>query len=338
MSFNISGTFKAIGYSGTDVSNFVGGCYAEDTNMSLTQSYLHTEPASERFLRYDLVDFNTTNPAVITRPREQGVFGTTAAPLVIGQNDEHFVQDMKGAISMDLGYNFARTNNTPLDPRFIGFDDFNITYATSPNINVNMIDNHQVHGDINIDSNISFVYARAKPGKEFYEDVTASSIATPVSAVVYCSLGYAECQNRRVLTLLGQTNESDWWLSWNHQTARGDGDIVLSAGTPTEGSGAPSVAPTVTNIISEARDGTITVSSGADPVLPLTVPVNLVTDPALANFTDRWMIYNPNNAVLAPSPFYRVRFIGNSTWTGIGQTGNVVGTPINAQKTKRLDW
>ena len=245
---------------------------------------------------------------------------------------------------MDLGFNFDRTNNQPLNPRLINFSDFNITYATPPNINVDMKTDYHIYGEKKIDANITFIYGRAKPGKLLYDDVTTASIITPVSVVFYCDLGYTECQKRGVALMDAQTNEAYWWKSLDHDNQLSkDGNIVFTLGSPTEGSGSPTLNTTSATITSDGKDTTIAVNRGSNPVLPLAVPVNLIVNdpnnpPAPANYTDRWLIYNENNATQPPSPFYRVRFIGNSTWSGIGKTGNVVGNDAGSKKTKRLDW
>jgi len=352
MSYNIQGTFRAAGYTGAAVSNFVDGCYADDVSMTLRHAYLSNVPNTTANLTADLLDYNTSNPS-LTYPennssdRRKIIYNNTLTkntqtPLSITQNKKIFVKDMQGAITMDLGFNFDRNNSQPLNPRFINFSDFNITYVSSPNINVDMKTDYQIFGEKTIDANITFLYARAKPGKAFYEDVTTATILTPVSVVTYCDLGYAECQNRGVLAMLGQTNEAYWWKSVDHDNqASQDGNIVFILGTVTEGSGTPTITSTSAAITTGGEDNTITVGRGTNPVLPLTVPVNLIEgDPnsaSPANYTDRWLIYNPDN-LNPPPPFYKVRFIGDSTWSGIGKTGNVVGNDASSKKTKRLDW
>lgn len=342
MSFNIQGTFTATGKNGLPVSNFVENCYAESIDMSLYQHYNHSLPSNVNFMTYDLIDYNTTDSDVIIRPREQADFSqanlaTTSPliPLVIDQGAQFFKKDMNGSITMDLGYNFARTNDTPLNPRLVTMKDFNITYTTQPaTVYVDLQTDYKIFGNKDIDQNVTFLYARAKPGQLFYDDVTNANIITPVSVVVYCDLGYTVCQNRGIMALLAQTNETSWWKSWDHTNT--DGNIELVS-TPTS-----ALASTSVSIINEGEDRTINVSRGT-ATLPVVIPVNLVVNdpdnpPAPANYTDRWFIYNPESPILAPSPFYRVRFIGGSGWAGQGDTGYVVGGQSNVKKNKRMEW
>ena len=58
--------------------------------------------------------------------------------------------------------------------------------------------------------------------------------------------------------------------------------------------------------------------------------------------TNTWLIYNPTSPLppieTLPSPFEQVEFIGNSNWTGEGETGNVVGSGASRKINKRLGW
>lgn len=352
MSYNIQGTFRATGYTGNPVNNFVDNCYADDVNMTLRHTYLSDIPNNTANLTADLIDYNTTNPS-LTYPADNDITDRRRIPfnnaltknvetgLTITQNRNIFEKDMQGAITMDLGFNFNRENNTTLNPRRINFSDFNITYASSPDINVDLKTDHQIFGNTNIDANITFLYARAKPGKEFYDDVTEANIDTPVSVVVYCDRGYTECQNRGILALFAQTNEADWWKSWTHDNQNTqDGNIELQSSPATALNKTSASIEEISG--TEGEDMTINVSRGV-ATLPSIVPVNLVVNdpanpPAPANYTDRWLIYNEYNATQPPSPFYRVRFIGSSGWAGHGDTGNVVGGAASDKKNKRLEW
>jgi len=357
MSYNVQGTFYAAGYTDENVTNFVDNCYADDVNMSLYQEFLHPTPDTSNdhittptpFLTYDLIDYNITNPADVIRARHQNTFtfandDSTARPLlplVIVQQAQWFRQDMQGAITMDLGYNFDRSFNVALNPRLMQMNDFNITYTVSPpNVNVDLQVDYQIFGNRGLDQNVSFFYGRAKPGQFFYEDIIDLAVNTPVSILAYCNLGFTECQNRGIQSAFAQTNELDWWLSLDHRTTNDDGDIVLDIGAITEGGGNPTVTPGSPNalsIIADATDNTVTVARGANPTLPMTVNIDLDTNSTLADFTDTWVIFN-EDADAVPSPFYRVRFIGQSGWAGHGDVGFVVDDNASIRKNRRLGW
>jgi hypothetical protein len=54
--------------------------------------------------------------------------------------------------------------------------------------------------------------------------------------------------------------------------------------------------------------------------------------------TAPWLIYNQTHDFDPPSPFYKVRFINASGWTGVGKTGFVLETNASSTKEKRLSW
>ena len=338
MSFNVQGTFNMADYNNIQTSNFVDGCYADDVQMALWHTYRSTVPLNTPNLSFDLIDYNTSDPSIITLARRHGEFNQTTplvqntkAPLPSVHPKAAFAEDMKGAITMDMGVNYARTNNNPLNPRVINFSELNATLNASPDIHVNLKNDYKVFGTRTVDNNVTFFYGRAKPEQTLYDDVTEANISTPVSVVLYCDLGFAECQNRGVVAVFAQTSEFDWWKSWNHDSAL-HGNIAI-ASEPTTSLNKNST------FISQGEDSGIIASRGS-LALPVTVPVNLLPYSLanMFNYTNRWLIYNPDSADTTPNPFYRVHFIGNSGWSGHGKTGHVVGGNSNLKKNRKMEW
>ena len=337
MSYNMNGTFFAAGY--TDIgslSNFVTGCYAEDVNMTLTFTYNSPEPDPDktRFLSYSLKDSNTTGiirpiPVPGSDDFEVNTHTDNSIPFTIDQNSTFFSKDMEGAITMDLGYNFKRDYNKTLNPRYIEFHDFNITYVSYPNpteIYADLTDDHKIFGDKELDHNVTFVYGRAKPSQDFYDDVTADSILTPISIVFFCDQDPITCSAvYNIETVLSKTDEFDWYLSRGHVMTDNDGNITLEAST-----GASVTSPVVINDSGGVNNPDVNVSAGV-----ATRPLEVNIDFGAA--TNRWLIYNKDNNT-TPIPFYRVRFIGQNDWAGHGDTGHVVDSATSYKKNRRLEW
>ncbi len=342
MSYNMNGTFFAAGYEDIgSLSNFVTGCYADDLNMDLSFTYNSPEPLATKtpYLSYSLKDYNTTDKTDIYRPIpvsgyysddhfEVGDHNSSTAPFIIEQNKNFFAKPMLGAITMDLGYNFKRDYNNTLNPRYIEFHDFNITYIVNPpNIKADLQSNHQIFGDKTLDTNVTFVYGRSKPSQDFYDDVITNSITTPISIVVYCDQDPITCSAVYNLeTVLSKTNEFDWYLSRGHvMTPDNDGNITLVANN------GANVTPSVVINNSAGVDSTVVVDDGGITTRPLDVNITFGTA------TNRWLIYNKDKNE-TPIPFYRVRFIDQSDWAGHGDTGHVVDSDTSIQKNRRLGW
>ncbi|MGC9350618.1 MAG: hypothetical protein ACP5D3_01365, partial [Sulfurovum sp.] len=171
---------------------------------------------------------------------------------------------------------------------------------------------------------------------------------TPITVQVYCSnshlfqpannnfLGgmtlYCTSFLPDAILYFGQTDLHGWWLSLNHNEASGDGNITLENPPAVAlGSGSGSVDTDV-NIINGV-DNTIRVTHQSGD-LPITYDILL---DAPAN-TNSWLIYNADSPTLPPSPFYKVRFTGDSGWAGVGKTGHVLDINASTTDKKRLNW
>ncbi|MDQ7047955.1 MAG: putative Ig domain-containing protein [Sulfurovum sp.] len=336
MSYNIQGTFAATSYTEDTLPNFTSACYAKEVNMALLYNYTNGSTGN---LTYDLIDYNSTNNSLIYRARENDNLNSSTG--IIGQEAQYFAKDMRGSIMMDLGYNYPRTYNTPLNPKSVRINDFNISYASQPEkLHVEGKEDHQIFGNRTINQDIVFAYARAKPYKNFYDDITTNSIVNPISIVTYCDLGLNLCQDRGLANLAtgmlidSLSNESGWWYAQQHDVDS-DGTVVLR----TSGGGTITPASPDGIITTNGIDNTVTVTNtGGTPNI---VAIDLIIKEAGVDaYTDRWVIYN-KDADTVPSPLLRDRFIGDSSlsgWTGHGKTGHVVGDKINERKTRRLEW
>lgn len=335
MSYNMNGTFFAAGYDNTKLTNFVTGCYADDINMDLNYTYNSPLPTQAPYLWYSIKNYNFSNSTIVYRPSsgpddfERPVEPTAnTIPLSTPQGEGFFAKDMNGSITMDLGYNFKRDYNNVQNPRYIEFKDFNITYNINPtSVRADLKSDHQIFGNKVLDTNVTFVYGKAKSSKYFYDDVITNSINTPISIVVYCDQDPITCSAvYNIETVLSKTEEFDWYLSRGHvMTPDNDGNITLIADN-----GAAVTSPVVINN-SGGVDPNVAVSDGGVTTRPLEVNIDFGTA------TNRWLIHNEDANVI-PSPFYRVRFIGQSDWAGHGDTGHVVESDSSDQKNRRLGW
>ena len=262
----------------------------------------------------------------------------TAALLGFGGTDSNGSVDDNGTInipttetdlSKKLMFNFTRNRTVAVNPFDYNGSDVNITVQTTYNGtadegSVILSDNAVGTGKAN------FIYAKAKASKDFYPNITTSSIKTNVMVQVYCDKWPATAAQCPGIDLVnGVTNDNHWWLSWNHNETLGDGNITLNT-PPTKVSGGGSNNPTVTTdvtIITQGADNNITLTRGG-----LTVPMTVSIQVDKTNPTDT------NSWLLPPTDtLYGGEFIGNSTWTGHGKTGHVVDSNAS-KKNNRLGW
>ncbi|NPA99475.1 MAG: hypothetical protein GXO43_08860, partial [Crenarchaeota archaeon] len=321
MSYNIQGEIKTVGFTNKRMKNFVDQCFAEDIMMKFNYHYLSQSEPDNLYLQYNLLNSSV--------PNSIRTFASLPDNHAIIQTKENFIQESEGSLVMDLGFNFDRSFNQPLNPIYMNIEDFNLSYVNQPSsLVVEGMTDHKVEAKETIDQNITFIYAIAHPNLYMYDNVIDESVQTPIAIQAYCNLGLIACQDRGLDTItsgmLSNTisNLKDWWFIENHSSNGVDGTLYLQA---TNGTVTPSLHP-ISGI-----DNTITVTNGN---VGKTTTVNIDFAPGTA----RWLIYNPfTNAI--PTPFYQVRFIGLSNgWTGQGSTGHIVGGDISSQRTKRLEW
>jgi len=335
MSYNIQGMLQAKAYPDGSLENFTKTCYAADINMSLGTSYLSSLPdiTENKNFRYNLIDFKKDSSPMIQRKDEiftEVYSGHQERALIVKQYKSVFTKEMNGSIDMDLGYNFDRAMNAPINPRAIHFSDFNVMYTTPPaKLYFRYRNDYKVEAQRVIDQNVTFVYGRVKPTQNFYDSVTETSVVTPLSITAYCDDVTNVCLNDYRIGVIAdnnistRSNEAFWWFVQSHNQANGEGSILLS--TPSN-FGISDTSPEFNKGIANAL--TITYTGASRPFI-----TNITLDP----LTSRWIIYNPNNDAI-PNPFYRVRFIGNAGWTGEGKTGHVVGDNINKKTNRKMEW
>ena len=178
-------------------------------------------------------------------------------------------------------------------------------------------DANNTEGNLTIDQNATFLYAKAKSSKYIYK-TKYDSINTPISIVVYCDrypASTANCPSVNVIE--GQTGESSWFLSISNKAT--DGNVTLD-----------NVDEHSTILTTDGTDENVKVSG----IAPETKSIEFNS-----NSSD-WLIYNKDSNS-KPSPFYRVKFIYQTgNWSGYGKTGNIVGGDINntIKSNSRTEW
>ncbi len=322
--------------------NYTEECYAKDTNLTLVLggtniTYPGTIPALTQFLYYNPLEDDGTNDGEgehnFTTPITSPI---SIASLPIENNIASFPADAPdGNGTTDIKYklNFDRKQDLVVNPFKVVLTDVNI--IDEDNVIGSAI---ATAGTALLDQNASMYYARTRASKFFYEDITENNVTTPILVDVYCDfIPTSGCDILdNIDTVSGEIDERYWWLSLGHNEDNGDGNITLIEGAIIEGaSGDWSVTHDV-DIIANSQDKNVMVTNGTAPTLPLTVIIDLDTsDPTDTNL---WLIYNKDDDTLIPTPFYKVRFIGDSSWTGVGITGDVINTNASRKKSKRMDW
>jgi hypothetical protein len=322
MSATLEMNITAKNTNDTTTENYISTCASKATDINLSFAYDIDEltlkshlDSSAPFLS-QLHDRNGAYISPLVSSTDINTSAYSSVPdTVFGSSDQN------GTAKIDIHLNFNRQLNQPTDPFDLNLTSIKISDA-------NGVENNTSTTTLP-DINATYLYAKAQPTLEFYDDVEANTIATPIMVQVYCSFWPdSRCQNYHIDTVNGKTNTSRWWLSTQHNTGNGDGNITLSILSPASGA---SVSPNV-SIASGGIDNTVSVSA-TSTVRPLLVKIGL--DTTNPGDTNSWLIYH---LTTVSNPFYSVRFIGTMGWAGYGKTGHVVDENSSRRKNRRLGW
>ena len=232
-----------------------------------------------------------------------------------------------------LMFNYNKSLSVPINPFDINGTEVQIDVLSHYNGSTVSVD---VNGSDVASQHATFYYAGAKPSKYLYNDVTNSSVNTPISLLVYCDLDMLTCSTFGIDIISGKSSDYQWYLSVGHQVSANDGNISLIVGDISPSGGSATVDRTVSSLYSGIDTSIhVTKTSGTTP-LPLTVNINLDTSSSIS--TNKWLLYNASDPSNPPIPFYKVRFIGQSNWAGVGKTGFVLESNASKKKNHRLSW
>jgi hypothetical protein len=290
------------------------------------------------------VEINITVPTTVTFPdgtvKNMTVVDKNVSKAMLGfggsdANGVHTIAWDDSNETQRLLFNYQREVSTPINPFEInGTDvDVNVTSKYVSTVDSTITDN--IKGGKVADQNATFVYARVKATKDFYDDIKTNSVKTPIKVEVYCDKWPAsEANCPGVAVIEGATNNPIWFISTTHDMNSLDGNITLvNMDDPAPKSNINDTTP----IINSSDNGieTDTVVTNTSNQLPSTTEIGIKTGDGNTN---SWLVYDKDNTGATEIPLYKVRFVGSATWSGVGETGNVVGTDASSKKSKRLDW
>lgn len=338
MSAHVEVKIEAKNAQDETTSNFKKDAYEEDMTVKLNVTDWNAT------LLANITTFESNASTSIQDKRTDVVIDDipTARKLGFGtgtNSEGEYTIETDAPLVQKIMFNYERTYNQPKNPLDINGSELNITVSATYNSTLAGDSTAEINGTIIATGAATFYYARIRPADDFYEKVTAAQQNTPILIDVFCDistdLNFAKCTDAGISTSLGDFDENGlkWWLALKHDKTLNDGNVTLAVTSATGG-----LNKTNVNIIpaNSAEDDNITVTP-SNANRPVTVSIGL------AATTSKWLIHNPLSPTppmteTAPSPLEAVEFIGNSNWTGHGNTGNVVGSEANKNKNNRLGW
>jgi len=324
MSTSFEGNVTALGRRGTILSNFTTGCSSSNVRLNLGRQMNPTEAS---LTNAPLQQFLEVGLNVVSKQFGVGtgvILPRTAFPNV-GQG--HAPMRLHTTLTKPYGL------GNRLNPVHINYTDLNATGINALST-AQMNRNYTPDGSRVYDNNVTYVYGKVTPRLRLYNNVEPNFKDTEIYADIYCTLPEPQCPNLNltVPSLGEQETESGWWAATIFSnTELGQNTLVVSHDS--EENANPSIsfnngtlAMTLTNVPfddnnASQEDINVSVAGAARPSTQRIV----YTPPP-------WLIYDPAN------DFYRVRFIGPSTWVGVGKTGRVSETESLDESRRKMSW
>ncbi len=312
MSYHLYGAVKAVGGSGTVMSNFVDGCYAEDLDLDLENDY----EGSSAMQYY--IDTNDT--AIAVTVHEGNITKNDTDTLM---QKAFFAKGGKGKAQIFLRYNIKRAKDTAINPVKVRFGDFNATFHTPPsgNIYAKSGSAYKISGRKNMNDTLYFYYAKAHVKDTNIKGNNGNAIG---HYEVYC---YGNGCNKNYLQdelYGGKSSNSDdprWWINSKHTDNFGKIHKVVQKKTPLKVKVTTTPTGNATETIGLQYDGT--------KGYPYRTIMKIVPDD--------WLVYNRYNANADHNEF-EVKFeSAGGKWAGKDESNSSTRTS-NADKNRILQW
>ena len=321
------GLLIAKGKDGTRVSNFTKGCAAQDVilDINVTTDADNTDTISPLNQYLQHTSSTDTSWHTTASGLDKNITLTKDAFLDT-QKTVDGVTIKPGKAQILLHTTFKKPKTQPIDPIKAFYNGLS---CASPNSKSKADMGTFIPKGKRTDSDsLIYYFARVRSRLELYDNITQSSKNTPLFVDIYCGLGDASCNTLYNLGTPSRNAETNWYSAAMYDSNT-DGNITNLTLASIQGTATPSVTPT-TNIafkdINASREDVNVSITGA--TRPSVIDVTITTPP--------WLSYNPQNS--SGYPEYRLRFIGGTSWAGVGNTGKVVGTTSSTTAVKRMNW
>lgn len=325
MNAGYNGYLAALGKDNTLLTNFTVGCAAQNKNVLLNAD-IDTNPVN---ISNTPVQLYLQHTSILNTVSDSYEGTTIDANLTLPP--AAFPKDINtsGKALILLHTTFKKPQNNPINPLIASYKGLK-AFSPDASSNANKVSTYMPDGNQTYDRNITYFFAKITPLQDLYNNVVESWKLTPIFVDVYCSL--TDCNNTYpdfpTSPSKGKDEGSNWFSAtmFNQNT---DGTTDLTPTTIFGENANPAVNPNDDVQFDDANGSQNDINvSLAGPGRPTTIDIRIEPVP--------WLIYEPSD----PNgfPHYRVKFIGNSQWSGVGNTGNVAEATSNKEDLNRMNW
>lgn len=305
MSFHLDGNITALGYDGSQVRNFVDGCYAKDINLTINTSGASSTLAHQyRFNNGVKSDLNTANN-------------------IIDLNTTNFTLANQGSTGTSIQINFDRNKTSVMNPEKVLFSTYtsNCADAAECTMDVNLT-TATTNGTFNVDRNITHYYGKAHASRQRYEVPTDAPNAN-IYYQIYCfgTINGNTCVPS-LLPSLQRTDDIRWYVNSSHNIIN-DGNVS----TVLQKAGSNTV--TASNLINNTTT-TVDLSYDATKGYPYKTTMEITPS--------NWLIYNKDDSSALVNEF-SVEFEKASIgWSGVHETNTTTVDTATVKTNRRSMW
>ncbi len=354
----INSTFNsvAISYQGdivaksqddTTTTNFTSSCMAEDVLLDLVVTTMSdggidkpittTKGTAVEFTR--VIKFNNEVGVIVDRNQ------TFANLPTINITKDKFKDDNNGTVFIDIRYNVNKSLSETINPIQITFHKADVNSTNSYSL-AEKIDNFIPKGLQNLGNSIrNFYFAQVAPDKNRYPRVyfkNGDTIRTPMQIEIFCGSGVDTqyCTDTNLTNHIKEESspraEIGWFLSIDHN-ATVDGAVtalIPKSSIPNVLQFKTASLPTFPILFTNGRNGTVT-TKFTNPHGTQKYRVDIYPDPPLKYYGGK-----SKSTIPKGFPDFQVEGTENnaSTWTGVGETGNLLEMKANTNSAHKMDW
>ncbi len=223
MSVRGTGEIRAVGANNSVLSNFVGGCFAKDLNISLEHdaNLTYTTPFVARMV-------NSTLGGIQSHDTEEIALGGSYLTMI---DDSNFTKIDSGALASALRFNFDRNQTIMHNPQTVSYGDINLSCTLEADCNSSAMRNLPIAntavGTTSMNVNITHVYGKLK-----------TNSVRVMGLIPFSTIAQYEIYNSPTLLGTGMivdSQDGNWSINSLH-TETTYGDATVPFVVPTSGS------------------------------------------------------------------------------------------------------
>ena len=327
MSYHLSGYIRASGYYDSNLSNFVGECYAKPIDINITKAIDINNTLAYQYR------FNTLNVNDINISTTSGDLNNTTGPVQIYLSEGNFT-DLNGSINSNLNLNFFREVNSSKNPRVVNFGTYRVDCKNADvncTFNADLIPNKTTNGTLTLDHNITHNYGRTHAQRHRFVGPTGSAFIYYEAFCNGTDTNGISCN--KVLLPNGvdsnSTNDPRWFKNTSHvQASYGIAGNINQKGFAI-GAGHIDTSPS----------GTLDETTTGRSIAALTYDVSQGYPyiKTMENNASNWLIYNKYDANDTKNEFV-VEFVNDGNWTGENETSVTTKNRSSIITNRRSMW